>query len=40
MTGLTKLAIHRPVAVLMCVLVLVVFGISSVYSMEIESTLR
>jgi multidrug efflux pump subunit AcrB len=36
--NLTKLSIKRPVSVLMCVCVLVVFGISSVFSMELEST--
>lgn len=35
---LPKLFVKRPVAVLMCVLMLVVFGISSIFGMEMEST--
>ena len=35
---LPKLSVKRPVAVLMCVLLLVVFGISSIFGMEMEST--
>ena len=35
---LPKLSVKRPVAVLMCVLMLVVFGISSIFGMEMEST--
>ena len=36
--SITKLAVKRPVSALMCVLVLVVFGVSSVFSMPLEST--
>ncbi|PWM24694.1 MAG: AcrB/AcrD/AcrF family protein [Oscillospiraceae bacterium] len=36
--NISKIALHRPVAVLMCVACLVIFGISSVMSMDIEST--
>lgn len=36
--NISKIALHRPVAVLMCVACLVIFGISSVTSMDIEST--
>ena len=35
---LPKLAVKRPVAMLMCVLCLIVFGVSSVFNMEMEST--
>lgn len=35
---LPKLAVKRPVSVLMCVLMLLVFGISSIFDMEMEST--
>ena len=35
---LPRLAVKRPVSVLMCVLMLLVFGISSIFGMEIEST--
>lgn len=35
---LPKLAVKRPVSVLMCVLMLLVFGISSIFGMEMEST--
>ncbi|MBC8584000.1 efflux RND transporter permease subunit [Youxingia wuxianensis] len=35
---LPRLAVKRPVSVLMCVLMLIVFGISSIFGMEIEST--
>ncbi len=35
---LPKLAVKRPVAVLMCVLTLIVFGVSSIFEMEMEST--
>ena len=38
MNNISKIALHRPVAVLMCVACLIVFGISSVMSMDIEST--
>ena len=33
-----KLAVKRPVSVLMCVLCLLVFGVSSIFGMEMEST--
>ena len=36
--SITKLAVKRPVSALMCVLMLVVFGISSIFSMPLEST--
>ena len=35
---LPKLAVKRPVSVLMCVLCLLVFGVSSIFGMEMEST--
>ena len=35
---LPRLAVKRPVAMLMCVLCLLVFGISSIFDMEMEST--
>lgn len=35
---LPKLSVTRPVSVLMCVLMLLVFGISSIFDMEMEST--
>lgn len=35
---LPKLAVKRPVSVFMCVLMLLVFGISSIFDMEMEST--
>ncbi len=35
---LPKLSVKRPVSVLMCVLMLIVFGTSSIFSMEMEST--
>ena len=35
---LPELAVKRPVSVLMCVLCLLVFGISSIFGMEMEST--
>lgn len=36
--SITKLAVRRPVSALMCVLVLAVFGVSSIFSMPLEST--
>ncbi len=36
--NLTKLSIKRPVSVLMCITMLLVFGITSVFSMGLEST--
>ena len=35
---LPKLAVKRPVSMLMCVLMLLVFGISSIFDMKMEST--
>lgn len=35
---LPKLAVKRPVSILMCVLCLLVFGVSSIFSMQMEST--
>ncbi len=35
---LPKLAVKRPVSMLMCVLMLLVFGVSSIFDMEMEST--
>lgn len=35
---LPKLSVKRPISVLMCVLMLIVFGTSSIFSMEMEST--
>lgn len=36
--SLSKLAVKRPVSVLMCVVMLLVFGVSSVFNMDMEST--
>ena len=36
--NLTKLALRRPVAIFVCILALVIYGVSSIFGMEMEQT--